>query len=213
MKTLKICEVFHSFQFEGKHIGLNATFIRLSGCNLNNCVFCDSTYHNEGDEFEISEIVKKIKGNNVVITGGEPLTQDIYPLVSQTNKFIIVETNGTIIPSKQLLKKVDHWSVSPKLSSSGNDIDKRMNYDALDVFNKQDSIFKFVITNEKDIEEVQFLQDQIKIPNEKIWLMKEGKTKEEQYCKIEEFISLCRQLGYNFSPRVHIMIFDNKRKI
>lgn len=58
----------------------------------------------------------------VSITGGEPLLQNIEGLVLTAKRYshrILVETNGTIKPSKALLENVDIWSVSPKLSNAG----------------------------------------------------------------------------------------------
>ena len=55
--------------------------------------------------------------DRVVITGGEPLAQDIAPLVSALGpRHITVETSGTIFAE---LAGVSLFSISPKLGSSG----------------------------------------------------------------------------------------------
>ena len=54
---LKVNEIFNSFQGEGVYAGTPATFLRLSGCNLN-CSFCDTDFKNY-DELTVS-MVKNI---------------------------------------------------------------------------------------------------------------------------------------------------------
>lgn len=97
---MKVNSIFNSYQGEGKYIGTRATFIRLSGCNLR-CWFCDTEYTKYEDKTE-QDIVKQIPEDNlVVITGGEPLLQDLDNLVKLLlPRKICIETNGTIIPSK-----------------------------------------------------------------------------------------------------------------
>lgn len=218
MEKLNVSEIFHTVQGEGVYTGANVVFIRLSGCNLR-CKYCDSQYHWKGKIMTTKHIAKEVRKYNsysVVITGGEPLLQQvgIYSLCQElADKHIMVETNGTIVPLKSLRKTIRHWAVSSKLASSGNDIDKRLNYDALEKFKELGSAFKFVISNKEDIKEVKKLQDQIKIESQQIYLMKEGSTAEKQYEGLQEFIKECISNGYNFSPRLHIMIWDNKRGV
>ena len=54
---MKVNEIFSSFQGEGVYCGVPATFLRLSGCNLN-CEFCDTEF-NEYKEISV-ELVKEI---------------------------------------------------------------------------------------------------------------------------------------------------------
>lgn len=99
---LKIMEIFSSFQGEGPFVGTPATFIRLTGCNLN-CEFCDTENVNE-EKINIPDIVKKIEeypNKLIVITGGEPLLQDINYLCLKLlvkGYQVQIETNGTTKP-------------------------------------------------------------------------------------------------------------------
>lgn len=220
MKELNVCEIFNSPQGEGKYIGTNCIFIRLSGCNLS-CSFCDSQYHLKGHMMSINDIQKEIKkynSNYLVITGGEPLIQQegLVSLLSNLSKkyFVTIETNGTIMPNEKLLDLVDHFSCSPKLAISGNDINKRINYNVLEFYNQcYNSIFKFVIANQQDLKEVLFLEEQLKLDKAKIYLMPEGKTLVEQNLRSKMVIEMCKQYNFNFSPRVHIIVYDNKRGV
>jgi len=118
--TLKISEIFFSAEGEGGRQGQPTIFLRLSGCNLR-CDFCDTSYAwEEGREIELAIILSKIVGiknkyqaNWVSITGGEPLLQEIKPLVEKLRRAgfkIQIETNGT----KPITFEVDWLTVSPK---------------------------------------------------------------------------------------------------
>lgn len=100
--ALSVVEIFSTLQGEGPFAGHPAVFVRLGGCNLA-CDFCDT-------EFEIfsslglGEILNKIqekqgKADLVVITGGEPLRQEIAPLCEAMiarGLRVQIETNGTL---------------------------------------------------------------------------------------------------------------------
>jgi organic radical activating enzyme len=217
---LHVCEIFQAIQGEGKYVGTNVIFLRLSGCNLN-CSFCDTKYHWSGKDMELKDVaeeIKKFNSKKIVITGGEPLSQqqaltELFQENLDSSYHITVETNGTIMPDK-IIPYIDHYACSPKLGTSGNDIDKRLDYDVLEYINsKKDSIFKFVISSDEDLDEVKFIENQVQIDKEKIYLMKEGGTTEKQYHGIANFLDVCLKNGYNFSPRLHVMIYDIKRGV
>jgi organic radical activating enzyme len=117
--VLKINEAFYSIQGEGHNAGLPAIFIRLSGCNLS-CRWCDSKYANKGRTMKLEPIMKRIEGlkcKNVIITGGEPLLQDLTSLVialHNNDYYIGIETNGTIDINSSLRNRIDWITVSPK---------------------------------------------------------------------------------------------------
>lgn len=118
---MKVNEIFYSIQGEGRFTGTASVFIRFSGCNLN-CDFCDTIHKpfKEISEDEILEEVKKYPTKHVVITGGEPylqLTQSLIKKLHDCNKFIQVETNGTI--NKDDLN-IDWVTCSPKFQFCQN---------------------------------------------------------------------------------------------
>jgi organic radical activating enzyme len=108
-------ELFYSLIGEGRNTGLAATFIRLSGCNLN-CEWCD-TKHDKNwtmDERDIAREVSRHPAKRAVITGGEPLMQDLEPLMLELygrGIWIALETNGSLpLPQTQF----DWVAMSPK---------------------------------------------------------------------------------------------------
>ena len=118
--TLKINEIFSSFQGEGLRQGEPTIFIRLSGCNLR-CSFCDTRHAwEEGRDMTASQIIERVESLRqefptewVCLTGGEPLLQNIQTLLDQlkTSGFMLqVETNATFPPKSP----VDWLTISPK---------------------------------------------------------------------------------------------------
>ncbi len=118
--TLRVNETFLSVQGEGSAIGAPTFFIRLDGCPLR-CAWCDTPYAlagTAGVETTPEQLVARSAGaQRIVITGGEPLAQDIGPLTaSLAGRHITVETSGTIFAD---LPVVALFSISPKVGSSG----------------------------------------------------------------------------------------------
>jgi organic radical activating enzyme len=107
--TLKTIEIFASVQGEGLRQGEPTIFVRLAGCNLR-CGFCDTKKAwRGGRERPVREIVDealKLKKDYpttwVCLTGGEPLAQNVRPLIVRLHDAgfrVQVETNGTFPPA------------------------------------------------------------------------------------------------------------------
>jgi len=98
---LRVKEIFYTIQGEGPRSGQPAVFVRLGGCNLR-CFFCDTDFETGIRVVSPLSIVHAVQGyhtNLVVITGGEPLLQDLTPLCAMLieNGFIVqIETAGTV---------------------------------------------------------------------------------------------------------------------
>jgi len=118
--TLKTAEIFASVQGEGLRQGEPTIFVRLAGCNRR-CGFCDTKKAWKGGrETPVERIVEKIGRLRldsptewVCLTGGEPLAQDVGPLVRRLREEglkVQVETNGTFPPEPE----ADWLTVSPK---------------------------------------------------------------------------------------------------
>lgn len=111
---LLVNSVFFTMQGEGPDAGRPAIFVRLAKCNLR-CYFCDTEF-DTGEWIAPRELLFKIANARrqshwyhpdylfhndciVVITGGEPLLQNIRPLVDllNDNDFpVSIETAGTV---------------------------------------------------------------------------------------------------------------------
>jgi len=105
---LEVKTIFPTLQGEGPFTGHPAVFVRLGGCNLA-CTFCDTDFEGfaaipvGGIIERVEELAKNETGQRVrqliVITGGEPLRQNIAPLCEAllTAGFKVqIETNGTL---------------------------------------------------------------------------------------------------------------------
>ncbi len=81
---------------------------------------------------DVYDALMKTAGNvrHLVVTGGEPLLwrRELLPLLSLVKArdfFVEIETNGTLRPG-ELVKYVDEFNVSPKLSNSGVSVRLRL---------------------------------------------------------------------------------------
>ena len=104
---LHVQELFATLQGEGPFSGWPAIFVRFGGCNLA-CDFCDTEFESF-TEWDVVDMLAEIGrlsckdsrriSNLVVITGGEPLRQEIAPLCNQLldqGYLVQIETNGTL---------------------------------------------------------------------------------------------------------------------
>jgi 7-carboxy-7-deazaguanine synthase len=237
---LVINEIYPAIQGEGKSAGKPVIFIRLSGCNLA-CVWCDTPFtwnwigtkfvhpdkfdpRKESHKMDAHEVLAKLqefspKIHSVVISGGEPMLQqtalvELCTLLKFFHYWIEIETNGTKAPTAQLISVIDQFNCSPKLSNSGpdNPLKKREVPLALSALAALPiTTFKFVITSDIDLEEVTTLIQKYDMKN--VYLMPEGRTREEQVARQDKVRKMCERLGFHFSPRLHILEFGNKRGV
>lgn len=108
-EKLFVQSIFPTIQGEGPFAGRPAVFLRLAGCNLR-CHFCDTDFESKRQEMPTKEVLcevilkaglnKNRRTSLVVITGGEPLLQNIVPLCRELcfdyGFDIQIETAGTV---------------------------------------------------------------------------------------------------------------------
>lgn len=170
---------------------------------------------------EVADHIKQLGCKNIVLTGGEPLLQqtELTELISHLRKadkayWFEIETNGTITPADKLDLAVNQYNVSPKLANSGNPQKIREKQDAYDFFARNPkAVFKFVISNPTDLEEVLTLAENYKIDNNKIFLMPEGTSPENLREKQQWLVEQCKKHHFNYTDRLHIHIYGNKRGV
>lgn len=99
---LRVKEIFYSIQGEGPYAGMPAVFVRFAGCNLR-CYFCDTDFESNPVTLSPTDIWQQIQWHQpaglVVLTGGEPMLQNIAPLCAQliaAGYKVQIETAGTI---------------------------------------------------------------------------------------------------------------------
>ncbi|MDR2342746.1 MAG: 7-carboxy-7-deazaguanine synthase QueE [Campylobacteraceae bacterium] len=162
---------------------------------------------------------------HIVITGGEPLihykNQDFYALLKLLDDFFVfIETNATVIVDfkKFNLYKNVSFCMSVKLSNSGEPYTKRVNQKAIEAIceNAKEAFFKFVLDEQmikegkaqKEIENI--IEDYPAIP---IYCMPLGKNKKELEKNSKSIISFCIKNGYNYTDRIHIRLWNDKRGV
>lgn len=225
---LQIAEKFYSIQGEGQTCGTPAVFVRLTGCNIlcqSSSWICDTIeVWRKGIKtpFESvldGELFEKLKeGAHLIITGGEPLLHQakLTEFLQWFEKgfgwlpVIEVETNGTISPNTYLKNKVSFWNVSPKLTNSGEKYEKRYKPEVIKEFNSlSGTMFKFVISEFSDYEDLKSFYLTI-VDKKRIWLMPAGQSREDLNKTRAATVLLCKRFEYNYTDRLHIVIWDKK---
>jgi 7-carboxy-7-deazaguanine synthase len=226
---MRIAEIFHSIQGEGRLVGIPSVFIRTSGCNLR-CVWCDTPYTSwkpEGKERKLGDIlaeVKKCRTRHVVITGGEPfLAHEIEELTAklkQENHHITIETAATVF--KPVV--CDLISMSPKLSNSTPwkrengkfarmHEEHRLNFEVMRRFmDRYDYQLKFVVDKKKDLGEILAILKRLKcVDRSRALMMAQGRTQKEIRDKAPWIVELCKTHGFGYTPRLQIELYGNRR--
>lgn len=230
--SLDISEVFGpTAQGEGPSAGKRCGFIRLGMCNLD-CSWCDTPYtwdwqgkngtpYDRGTELErmnLDDILRRLSEMNVdrvVITGGEPLVQrrQLAPILEVLSDLwtIEMETNGTLDP-KECNGLVDQWNVSPKLAHSGVARLKAWKPDVLNILARTGkAAFKFVVTSEADLDEIDHLISLTEIPTSDVWVMPEGRSAEAMIAGLQRFAEPAIARGFNVTTRLHVLAWGDTR--
>ncbi len=230
MKTMRVAELFHSIQGEGKLVGTPSVFVRASGCNLR-CTWCDTPYTSwepEGPDVAVGDIVRQVEAfgtSHVVLTGGEPMIMpDIVALaeaLKAQDHHVTIETAATVFKPLPL----DLASLSPKLSNSapwGREDGRfaaaherqRINVPVIQQFIDASPDFqvKFVVTNEQDLSEIQSLLEQLNgwQPSD-ILLMPEGIDVGTLDSRAEWVVEVCKRTGFRYCPRLHVHLYGHTR--
>lgn len=196
---MKVAEIFHSIQGEGKNSGIPMTFIRLQGCSVG-CSFCDTKFSwdkNAGTEMSEEEILAQVKYDWVCLTGGEPAEQKCQHLIEllRGNEIKVqVETSGFGAGLDGAF--IDHLVLSPKLSIySYEDFKAKVSRYILRVFDE----LKLVVCQSKDFAVLEEFKEEFSVPKEKIWLQPVSCSK----TVTEMCVEYCLENEVNISLQMH----------
>ena len=223
-KVLLADPLFFSLQGEGATIGRPSVFIRLMGCSVG-CVWCDTKYSWSGppvEEKTIAEILdfcEEHEGAQVVVTGGEPLESPQFPVLIEalhdTGLRVEVETAGHIPPSENVLKRVDQWNVSPKLESA--QISEEKQPKTLDWLRRaKEPYLKFVIHRADELNEVEAVLEKYGLSDfmrNRVIISPGGKTREQMEHRLFALAEVSMKRGFRFTPRLHVMLWGDKRGV
>jgi len=237
--------VFYTIEGEGEFVGQPSVFMRMAMCNLTCIGFASEDSPHGCDSFvswsvknkkTFAEVFQLMEDNNYVehlrnnailkLTGGEPFIQE-----KQLLKFIEAfvekysftpridfETNATLIPSsrwREVYKAT--FTTSPKLSSNGDPEEKTYKPEVLRWHVEHGSGFKFVITSDKDIEEIwrKYINDYqgINVPLHRVWFMPCCGSREEHIKNATMVAEYAKAMHVNFSPRLQLVIWDKALKV
>jgi len=207
---------------------------------------CDSSaawnkkYRHLSTSYNIKDLIEVIQSHydntkripHLVITGGEPLLpkyQRFWADMFLDDSFefgkITFETNGSqkIIPElrESLIKKKESlevtFSVSPKLSISGEPRDKAIVPEAVQSYRELNELYninsyvylKFVTRDEQCLNEAIDVVESFGFSREDCYLMPEGATDKGLSITERKVADLALENGFNFSPRLHIQLYGN----
>ena len=236
-------KIFYTIEGEGEYAGYPSVFMRLSMCNLTCKGFasadsphgCDSfvswsvknrfTLDKVLDVLEDEGHVKHLREHAIwKITGGEPLIQQktLLQLMEMfVKRFgfipkIDFETNATIEPLPEWAAYKATVTTSPKLSNNGDPEEKRYKPAVLRWHVQNGSGFKFVVSEQKDLDEVYekyINHPDVLIPKHRVWLMPCCGSRAEHTDKAATIAELCKSNDLKFSPRLQLVIWDKALKV
>lgn len=193
------------------------------------------SYEELNKYFEDNGLVDKLKRGAILkLTGGEPLLQQkrLYEWVVQFKSTfgfretflgdepilkIDFETNGTILPDDKWVCVLNAtFTTSPKMSNNGDAEKLRYKPEVLKYLISENACFKFVINNQSDLDELYanyINSTDVLLPKNLIWLMPCCGSRKEHELKAPMVAELCKEHGFNFSPRLHLVLWDLALKV
>jgi organic radical activating enzyme len=238
-------KIFYTLEGEGEHIGKPSVFMRMSMCNLTCKGFASKDSPNGCDSFiswsvknkmTFSEIFQMLEDKQYVehlkngaifkLTGGEPIIQE-KQLLKFIEMFVLrygfipridFETNATITPDERWVTEFKAtFTTSPKLTTNGDPEEKTYKPEVLRWHVDHNSGFKFVITSDRDIEEIwkKYVQDYegINVPLYRIWFMPCCGSREEHIERALAVAEYAKAMHVNFSPRLHLLLWNMALKV
>jgi len=179
------------------------------------------------DILEKNNYIKHLENGAILkYTGGEPLVRQ-NQLLKFTEAFIErygflpridFETNATIMPDKRWVDEfMATFTTSPKLTTNGDPEEKTYVPDVLQWHSMHGSGFKFVITTSEDIDEIwrKYIKDDkgINVSLSRVWFMPCCGSRQEHIERAEAVAEYAKALDVNFSPRLHLLLWDRALRV
>ena len=202
-----------------------------------------TSIHPEKGKYSFNDIIKMYDDNpqisEMMLTGGSPtmhkkLVNELTHFANERDIFITIETEGShFLPTDY---PINLLSISPKLSNSvpvlgvltpqgavtdQNMIDRhnryRLNYDAIakQIDYHSDYHIKPVWDgkDQNALNEILDFIKELKIPNDKVWFMPAGDSREALFKSYPVLFDWVRDNGYRMTWRPHIIAFEDKREV
>lgn len=175
----------------------------------------------------------------MMLTGGSPtmhpaLIEELTHFAHERGIFITLETEGSHFVATTY--PIGLLSISPKFSNSvpeigqktplGDDVDEklirqhnkfRLNKTAIKQMIDFHSDYHIKpVCNPKKSPEIWFGEivpflEELGIPNDKVFIMPPGDTRDELIRVYPDVLEFCASAGYNFTPRSHIIAYNKER--
>ena len=184
------------------------------------------TFNEIFEYMEENKLVEKLKDGAILkLTGGEPLVQqkqllkfiEAYIEKYDHHPVMDFETNATIMPDTQWVEKYyASFTTSPKLTSNGDPEESTYKPDVLKWHREIGSGFKFVISRSEDIDEVwrKYIDNkEINIPKNRVWFMPCCGSRKEHIENAPAVAEYAKAMNVNFSPRLHLLLWDMALKV
>ena len=228
--TVKLIENMVTFQGEGPDIGKRMILLRYKKCdrveNKKPCPYCDTLVKmrvsNEAS-YPLENIQEIITNQvlGVMCTGGEPTYDEYFDntidiLTKLKYPYANVESNGY-----KLVELIEKFNISKKISNNVTflyspkffDIDELNNeicksIKLISMMEHNDIRFKVVydVKNELVKKYLDYLSENIKTSiNNNVYLMPQGKSREELIENSPAVFDACEYYKFNFSSREHLI--------
>jgi 7-carboxy-7-deazaguanine synthase len=160
------------------------------------------------------------------LTGGEPMIQQkqllkfVEAFIEKYNftPRIDFETNATLMPDERWVTEFNAtFTTSPKLTTNGDPEEKTYKPEVLKWHKEHNSGFKFVISSSEDIEEIwrKYVKDKegINVSLDRVWFMPCCGSREEHIEKAPAVAEYAKAMHVNFSPRLHLLLWNMALKV
>jgi organic radical activating enzyme len=156
-----------------------------------------------------------IKGHQEAIVNFTKYFQSIEIIGTRTvglnsGMFYEIETNGTIYIEDDLFRYLNQINCSPKLSNSGMTEKQRINPDAIKrIMEHNNYQFKFVISNEEDIQEMfrDFIEP-FNIPLKNVVAMPGMDSQTDFHERTHFILEMAKKYKFRGLSRLHISAYD-----